>query len=104
MALQATPDHPPHGTSVLKSPRHVHRRMESPITLCTRVILFPKRAQAIEKQAGGNELTLLENICQEEGKTEEKGREKGGKRERERRKKLVIMLQVTVMSIIANIH
>lgn len=85
MALQATPDHPPHGTSVLKFPWHVHRRMESPITLCTQVILFPKTAQAIEKQAGGNELTLLENICQEEGKT-------GGKRERERRKKIVITL------------
>lgn len=97
MALQATPGHAPHGTSVLKSPWHVHRRMESPITLCTQVILFPKRAQAIEKQRGGNELTLLENICQEEGKA-------GGKRQRERRKKLVIMLQMTVMSITANTH
>lgn len=78
MALQATPDHPPHGTSVLKSPWHVHRRMESPITLCTQVIFFPKRAQAIEKQAGGNELTAGKHLPGRR-KTGGKRREKGEK-------------------------
>ena len=35
----------------------------------------------MEKQAGDSELTLLENICQEKGKTEaERGREKGEKK------------------------
>ena len=67
------------------------------MTPCTQVILFPKRAQLIEKQARGNELTLLENICQQERKT-------GGKREKERRKKLITVSQVTVMSMRANIH
>lgn len=50
----------------------------------------------MDKQAGGSELTLLENVCQDGGKTEEE-------REREKTEKLIIMLTMTVRIITANI-
>lgn len=53
------------------------------MTFCTQTVgpLAPQRAQAMGKQAEGSELTLLENICQEEGKAAEEGgeRERGEK-------------------------
>lgn len=69
---------------------------QSPITLSTQTIPFSQRAQPMDKQAGGSELTLLENVCQDGGKTEEE-------REREKTEKLIIMLTMTVMIITANI-
>lgn len=41
--------------------------------------LVPKRAQPMGKQAGGCELTLLEDICQEEGETGAEAGKRGEK-------------------------
>lgn len=43
------------------------------MTLGPQTTPVPKRAQLMEKQAGGSELTLLENICQDGGKQRRRG-------------------------------